>query len=302
MGSLRKRILSVVTWTSIFALFALHLILNKANQGELVQTVNRVVQIKDNEPKEKVVSIRFESLTSDTEDERSVHDLEAGEKQHEEGYGSRYTNITSDAMFLDTLIESRTPSTPLMMEENKRLKAELGSLTKQIEKLSKSKRQLQELTKRLIAQQDGKEHFPKLDPAVPWVFAVTPTHYRYTQKADLVRLSQTLQHVTNLHWIIVEDSKSSSQIVHNVLVDSGLSFTHLYVATPVTMQRKKGERYNKHHRGVPQRNLALKWIRQNIKPKKTPGVVYFMDDDNTYHKQIFDEVRYDIILKKCYCI
>ena len=288
----------MVAWACIFALFALHLILNKANQQGLSgQTVGEtVVQAKKKKDlqKEKVVSIRFESLNSDTEDEPSVLDppyLDTGAKQQEEGgYESRFTNITSDAMFLNTLIESRTPATPLVLKENKRLKAELESLTIQMEKLTKSKKQLQELTKRLIAQQNGKEHFPRLDPAVPWVFAVTPTHYRYTQKADLVRLSQTLQHVTNLHWIIVEDSKESTQIVHNVLLDSGLSFTHLYVATPDNMQRKKGEKYNKHHRGVPQRNLALKWIRQNINPKKTPGVVYFMDDDNTYHKRIFDEV------------
>ena len=56
------------------------------------------------------------------------------------------------------------------------------------------------------------------------------------------------------------------------------------------MRRKKGQKYNKFHRGVEQRNMAINWIRQNIDSKKTSGVVYFMDDDNTYHKNIFEEV------------
>ena len=57
----------------------------------------------------------------------------------------------------------------------------------------------------------------KLDPDIPWVFAVTPTYARFTQKADLIRLAQTLMHVKNLHWIVVEDSSSKTDLVGRLL-------------------------------------------------------------------------------------
>lgn len=43
--------------------------------------------------------------------------------------------------------------------------------------------------------------------------------------------------------------------------------------------------------GVEQRNTALDWLRghlQTIEDKR--GVVYFMDDDNTYSLKVFEEV------------
>ena len=128
------------------------------------------------------------------------------------------------------------------------------------------------------------------DPDIPWVFAITPTYARFTQKADLTRLAQTLMHVKNLHWIVVEDSSFKTGLVGRLLHESGLTFTHLYFKTPPRMQLKKGETRHKHHRGVEQRNTALKWLRDNVDDKKTRGAVYFMDDDNTYHIKIFDEV------------
>lgn len=39
-------------------------------------------------------------------------------------------------------------------------------------------------------------------------------------------------------------------------------------------------------KGVANRNLGLKWIRQNA----IDGVVYFADDDNTYDVRLFNEV------------
>ena len=123
---------------------------------------------------------------------------------------------------------------------------------------------------------------PKLDPDIPWVFAVTPTYARFTQKADLTRLAQTLMHVKNLHWIVVEDSSSTTDLVGRLLKESGLTYTHLNFKTPPVNR--------KNHRGVGQRNTGLKWIRDNVDYKKTRGAAYFMDDDNTYHIKIFDEV------------
>lgn len=174
----------------------------------------------------------------------------------------------------------------------KEYKTTIDKLKKEVHSLKRKEKQLKSLARRLASKLKGKEGgaLPKLDPSVPWVFAITPTYARFTQKADLVRLSNTLLHVTNLHWILIEDHTYRTDLVSRLLHETGLSFTHLNYRTPADMQRKKGEPRRKHHRGVAQRNLGLQWLRENIDPDKTPGTVYFMDDDNTYHTRIFDEV------------
>lgn len=43
-------------------------------------------------------------------------------------------------------------------------------------------------------------------------------------------------------------------------------------------------------RGVEQRNAGLAWVRANV--QKTPrSVVYFMDDDNTYSIELFEQMK-----------
>lgn len=46
----------------------------------------------------------------------------------------------------------------------------------------------------------------------------------------------------------------------------------------------------KRHRGVEQRNAALKWLRDNLVYGRDEGIVYFMDDDNTYSVKLFKEI------------
>ena len=106
----------------------------------------------------------------------------------------------------------------------------------------------------------GKQCCPKIDPDIPWVFAVTLTYARLMQKAALVRLSQTLMHVPNLHWIIVEDS-ARTDLVSNLLKESGLKFTHLYfppLPLSTSPKDKKGKEIRNNHREAGQRNTALK--------------------------------------------
>lgn len=43
-------------------------------------------------------------------------------------------------------------------------------------------------------------------------------------------------------------------------------------------------------RGVEQRNAGLTWLRENLS-SKDKGVIYFMDDDNSYNIKIFEEMR-----------
>ncbi|XP_070622266.1 galactosylgalactosylxylosylprotein 3-beta-glucuronosyltransferase 3 [Erythrolamprus reginae] len=146
--------------------------------------------------------------------------------------------------------------------------------------------QLQKEVKRL----QGLEKVPERVEETPVIYVVTPTYVRLVQKAELVRLSQTLMHVKNLHWIVVEDSPSKTPLVSELLAQSKLPFTHLHTETPKEHQRKETDPNWLKPRGVEQRNLALQWLRGH---RRLPdaGVVYFADDDNTYSLRLFDEIR-----------
>ena len=47
----------------------------------------------------------------------------------------------------------------------------------------------------------------------PTIYLITPTYARHTQKADLTRLLYTLMHVKKLHWVLVEDSDSKTDLI-----------------------------------------------------------------------------------------
>uniref|UniRef100_A0A1B6H6B8 Galactosylgalactosylxylosylprotein 3-beta-glucuronosyltransferase n=1 Tax=Homalodisca liturata TaxID=320908 RepID=A0A1B6H6B8_9HEMI len=130
------------------------------------------------------------------------------------------------------------------------------------------------------------------DAELPVIYAITPTFARPVQKAELTRLSHTLMLVQNLHWIVVEDSDHKTALVTNLLTDSRLNFTHLNEPTPAEWKHKPKEPNWVKPRGVLQRNRALAWLRDNLNPDTDRGVVYFVDDDNSYSLQIFSEMRF----------
>uniref|UniRef100_A0A0A9W6K2 Galactosylgalactosylxylosylprotein 3-beta-glucuronosyltransferase n=2 Tax=Lygus hesperus TaxID=30085 RepID=A0A0A9W6K2_LYGHE len=123
------------------------------------------------------------------------------------------------------------------------------------------------------------------DPELPVIYTITPTYARPVQKAELTRLSQTLMHISNLHWIVIEDAPKPTPLVENLLARTNLNYTHLTAQTPSNYRRKGSPR------GVEQRNAALRWLRKN-KTMNDKGVVYFADDDNSYSVQVFDEMRF----------
>ena len=127
-------------------------------------------------------------------------------------------------------------------------------------------------------------------PGLPIIYIITPTYARLEQKAELTRLSQTLMLVKNIHWIVVEDAYSKTSLVSNLLQQTGLNYTHLYVATPNDVKMTSKDPNWLKPRGVLQRNEALSWLRIHTSPQKQLGVVYFADDDNTYSLGLFDEV------------
>ena len=148
------------------------------------------------------------------------------------------------------------------------------------------------LTSRQTLSGRNTEHLPTL-------FIVTPTYKRWTQKADLTRFCQTIMHIKNLEWIVVEDSAKKSMLVSSFLDRCSVSSVHLLQKTSVNftnepIKTEDGKVYYgvKKPRGIEQRNRALEWIRQTYKHRNVKGVVFFADDDNTYDLRIFEEVGF----------
>lgn len=133
---------------------------------------------------------------------------------------------------------------------------------------------------------------PPWSDTLPTIHVITPTYSRPVQKAELTRLANTLLHVPNLHWILVEDSQRRTPLITRLLRDTGLNYTHLNVETPRNYKLRGDMRDPRIPRGTMQRNLALRWLRETFnKNNSQPGIVYFADDDNTYSLELFEEVR-----------
>ncbi|PSN38596.1 hypothetical protein C0J52_21405 [Blattella germanica] len=66
----------------------------------------------------------------------------------------------------------------------------------------------------------------KLDPT-PRLYIVTPTYRRPEQIPELTRMAQTLMHVPNLHWLVIEDAENKTQLVSDLLHRTGISHDHL---------------------------------------------------------------------------
>ncbi|KAF4082310.1 hypothetical protein AMELA_G00150070 [Ameiurus melas] len=133
---------------------------------------------------------------------------------------------------------------------------------------------------------------PPWSDLLPTIHVITPTYPRAVQKAELTRLTNTLLHVSNLHWIVVEDSPRRTPLVSRLLRSSMINYTHLNVETPRVHRMRREARGHRVPRGTVQRNLGLRWLRENLGSKaRQQGVVYFADDDNTYSLELFEEMR-----------
>jgi galactosylgalactosylxylosylprotein 3-beta-glucuronosyltransferase 3 len=165
----------------------------------------------------------------------------------------------------------------------------ISSLTRNTSRLQRRLEELQKGAGDDEAQRQGDE--------LPWIYMITPTYARWTQKADLTRLAQTLMHVPRLHWIVVEDSEHKTELVTEFLRRKRevLKITHFNVRTEEVRRLKQGEPVWRKNRGVEQRNKALEWLREQAADGTlvggARGVVYFGDDDNTYDIAIFEEMR-----------
>ncbi|EFP06584.1 hypothetical protein CRE_26858 [Caenorhabditis remanei] len=115
------------------------------------------------------------------------------------------------------------------------------------------------------------------------IIVVTPTYKRMTRIPDMLRMANTLSHVKDLHWIVVEDGNRTIPAVEEILKRTNLPYTYMAHKTAVGYPR----------RGWYQRTMALKFIRSNtsqiLGKEHEEGVVYFGDDDNSYDIRLFTE-------------
>ncbi|KAK6166626.1 hypothetical protein SNE40_023274 [Patella caerulea] len=147
------------------------------------------------------------------------------------------------------------------------------------------------VTRSKIYYRTEQKVLPKYIKDLPYIYAITPTYTRLEQKAELTRLSQTLLHIPNFHWIVIEDATTKTELVTKFLKNSGLNYTHLNALTPKHYKLEEKDPNWLKPRGVLQRNAGLEWIVTN-QNSKSNGVIYFMDDDNTYSLKLFDEIRF----------
>ncbi|KAF3421884.1 hypothetical protein E2986_01914 [Frieseomelitta varia] len=166
-------------------------------------------------------------------------------------------------------------------------------LRSELESLVSEERDLYGLVNSIVKRLEAHNLFNKerRESAVkPTIYAITPTFARPVQKAELTRLSQTFLHVPNFHWIVVEDAATKTTLVTRFLEESGLIYTHLAAVTPPNYKLGRNDPNWKKPRGVEQRNAALRWLRENLRPTDR-GVVFFADDDNTYSIKLFHEME-----------
>ncbi|XP_059488582.1 galactosylgalactosylxylosylprotein 3-beta-glucuronosyltransferase P [Neocloeon triangulifer] len=126
---------------------------------------------------------------------------------------------------------------------------------------------------------------PKVvEPLPPKLYIITPTYRRPEQQPEMTRLSQTLLHVKNIKWLVIEDAAAPTPEITRLLKRTGIDFEHLVAPMPAKYKNKKGSK----PRGVSNRNKGIEWIKANA----VDGVMYFADDDNTYDVRIFEQMRH----------
>lgn len=130
---------------------------------------------------------------------------------------------------------------------------------------------------------------------IPALYIITPTYARWTQKAELIRISHSLAlSFLSIHWVIIEDTKNGD--VSEMLQNFRLSVEEKYplievsllvAATPDETKLGQNDPNWKYPRGVQQRNKGINFVIENYNNES--AVLIFADDDNTYSPELFHE-------------
>ena len=136
---------------------------------------------------------------------------------------------------------------------------------------------------------------------LPFIYVITPTYSRHTQKVDLTSVCNTFVHVPKLVWIVIEDSVYKTELVSSLLDRCEVDSVHLNVRTSRAYRKKwLLSLFSTRLRGVDQRNAGLEWLRNNChRLFNCSGGVYFSDDGNKYDLRVFKEVRCCVV---CLCV
>ncbi|CAG0924975.1 unnamed protein product [Notodromas monacha] len=70
-------------------------------------------------------------------------------------------------------------------------------------------------------------HPRKNQGKLPTIYVITPTYERPAQLADLTRMAQTLAHVAELFWVLVQDSREREPLVHDFLRYTNINYTYI---------------------------------------------------------------------------
>lgn len=109
---------------------------------------------------------------------------------------------------------------------------------------------------------------------------ITPTYTRITRIPDMLNIGTSIvESKIPILWIIIEDSENIDDEIIELLKDLNIK-NFIYVS------KKTNPKMKSYLRGITQRNYALQIIRE----KKIHGIIYFADDDNTYHPKLFQEI------------
>lgn len=71
----------------------------------------------------------------------------------------------------------------------------------------------------------------------PTLYLITPTYRRPEQLAELTRMAQTLMHVRNLVWLVIEDANSTTELVTKLLDKTGIEYHHMIGETETDRER-----------------------------------------------------------------
>eukprot|EP00271_Cylindrocystis_brebissonii_P005797 TRINITY_DN18091_c0_g1_i1.p1 TRINITY_DN18091_c0_g1~~TRINITY_DN18091_c0_g1_i1.p1 ORF type:complete len:584 (-),score=37.07 TRINITY_DN18091_c0_g1_i1:526-2277(-) len=134
---------------------------------------------------------------------------------------------------------------------------------------------------------------PRSTPERPLIIAITPTYVRASQTVHFVRSSTVLRLVPPpVLWIVIESVEKTKDTADLLEQTAGrcirvgaarkcsqIDYVHITAGRP----HEKPSRT----RGVYQRNAGLDYVQS----RRLEGVIYFMDDDNNYSPELFEEIR-----------
>lgn len=180
--------------------------------------------------------------------------------------------------------------------------------------------------KKLLEKEKSSQYEHQINPKptnpklTPLLYVITPTYVRWTQKAELTRIGQSLAaSKVPIHWVIIEDTDRGypAKVLLNFQKRydnwaETLTVSLLTAATDSKFKLQPDDPNWLFPRGAAQRNKGLDFVsglgvynsfiesdsgrivdfgkHLTTTPVNNSAVVYFADDDNTYDHELFAEL------------